>query len=163
MSRKQKNSTLRASALPLPARAGRGRIAQAIRVRGMALPGSHTCHARKLTSPSPQPSPRKRRLSYSHILRGSCTADSVGQLMIRGSERCLGLNTGWGGSMTAAWKKGGRAACGTGWTARLVYPPAGWNARPRDSIYAFSAQQLGNGGRNGGPRSGAHGIAGCRA
>jgi hypothetical protein len=36
-------------------------------------------------------------------------ADSVGRLLIRGSDRWR-LNLAWGGLATAAWKKGGRLA-----------------------------------------------------
>src|SRR3982074_527670 len=90
------------------------------------------------------PSPRKR-LSCSHILPGGRWADSVNYQLIRGSSRWLESNSDWGGLATAAWKKGGPFACGTGGAAMLVYPPVGREPRARDSIHAFPAQWRGDG------------------
>src|SRR5258708_39070929 len=112
------------------------------------------------SSPHPDPLPALR-LSYSHILPGGCAADSVGLLSIRGSKPWLELNTDWGISTTSGWKKGGAFACGAGGAARLMYPPAGGNTRPGDSIHAFLAQCLGDGERDGGPCCGAPGCPRC--
>ena len=89
-------------------------------------------------------------LSYSHILPSPRGADSVSFVLIRGRKRWLGLNMGWGGLATAAWKKGGQFARGTGGTARLLRASAGRNAGTGDSVYAVSAQRFGDRSRDGG-------------
>src|ERR1700730_13691582 len=81
--------------------------------------------------------------------------------MIRGSKPWLELNTDWGISTTSGLKKGGHFARGAGGAARLMYPPAGGNTRERDSVHALLAQWLGDGERDGGACSGAHGCSGC--
>ncbi len=60
-----------------------------------------------------------------------------------------GWNMAWGGLATAAWKKGGAAACGAGGAAGIVRPPAGRDAGARDAVHALSAQRGGDGGRDG--------------
>jgi len=69
----------------------------------------------------------------------------------------------WGGSATSGWKKGGDFARRLGGATRLMYPAAGGDARPGDSIHALLAQWLGDGDRDGGPCSGAYGRSRCGA
>jgi len=101
-------------------------------------------------------------LSYSHILPSRREADSVRFPLIRGRKRWLGLNMGWGGLATAAWKKGGQFACGAGGAAWLLRASAGRNAGTGDSVYAVPAQRLGDRNRDGGSCRRAYSCSGCR-
>ena len=90
-------------------------------------------------------------------------AEFAGSLLIRGRSRWLGLSMGWGSSVIAGWKRGACLHAALVACPRLVHPAAGGSARERDLIYPLLAQQVGDGGRDGGACRRTHGAAGCRA
>src|SRR5437868_4419774 len=97
--------------------------------------------------PSPRFSGYRMHTSRLPIVR---RADSMGHVIDSWSEP-WGSTLDWGGLATAAWKKGGRLACGPGGAALLVYSTAGGATVAGDAVYALPAQSFCNSGRDGVP------------